>query len=184
MSQEPDTAPQGKPDRDVLDRLLVRVPALAGSIAGGLTRLPPGSPLRRRLVNLQVKRVFAAMARSDVEVVVLSYAPDAEVWMTSMAGVGINDCYHGHNGIRALYADLDEAFNDWSWTIREVVDGGDRVAVRGDFLGYGRGSGAETAVPRGGTAAKVSDRGLVIWQEWFVQQGGWTKALKSVGLSE
>jgi hypothetical protein len=184
MSQEPATAPQGKPDRDVLDRLLVHVPALAGSIAGGLTRLPPGSPLRRRLVNLQVKRVFAAMARSDVEVVVLSYAPEAEVWMTSMAGVGINDCYHGHNGIRALYADLDEAFNDWSWTIREVVDGGDRVAVRGDFLGYGRGSGAETAVPSGGTAAKVSDRGLVIWQEWFVQQNGWQRALEAVGLSE
>jgi SnoaL-like protein len=184
MSQTPATAPQGKPDRDVLDRLLVHVPALAGSIAGGLTHLPPGSPLRRRLVNLQVKRVFSAMARSDVEVVVLSYAPDAEVWMRSMAGVGISDCYRGHNGIRALYADLDDAFNDWNWTIRAVVDGGDRVAVRGDFLGYGRGSGAETAVPSGGTAAKVSDRGLVIWQEWFVQQDGWKKALEAVGLSE
>ena len=184
MSQAPATAPQGKPDRDVLDRLLVHVPALAGSIAGGLTRLPPGSPLRRRLVNLQVKRVFAAMARSDVEVVVLSYAPDAEVWMRGMAGVGISACYRGHGGIRALYADLDEAFDGWWWTICSVVDGGDRIAVRTDFVGYGRGSGAKTTVSDGGTAIRLSERGQATWQEWFVEPGGWTEALEAAGLRE
>ena len=123
------------------------------------------------------------MARSDVEVVVLSYDPDAEVWMRSMAGVGISDCYRGHDGVRALYADIDEAFDDWGWTIRGVADGGDRVAVRGDFVGYGRGSGAETTILSGGTAVKLSDRGLIVWQEWFVEQDGWTKALEAVGLS-
>jgi hypothetical protein len=74
--------------RDVLDHLVVRVSALATLIAGGLRRVPQGSSLRRQLINLQVKRGFAAMARSDVDVVVRSYEPDAEVWMRSMAGVG------------------------------------------------------------------------------------------------
>jgi hypothetical protein len=184
MSQEPATAPPGTPDRDVLDRLLVGVPVLAGSIARGLMRLRPGSSLRRRLINVQAKRVFAAMARSDVEVVLLSYDPDAEVWMRSMSGVGISHCYHGHDGIRVLYADLDEAFDGWSWTIRSVVDGGNRIAVRTDFVGYGRGSGAETTVSDGGTAIRLSDRGHVTWQEWFAEPGGWTKALEAVGLSE
>ena len=116
--------------RDLPDRLVVRVPALAGLIAGAVFRAKPGSSLRRRLVNLQVKRGFAAMARSDVELVVLSYDPAAEVWMRSMAGVGISDCYRGHDGVRALYADIDEAFHDWEWTIRGVADGGDPLTGR------------------------------------------------------
>src|SRR4051812_10353010 len=184
MFQAPAMAPPRASERDVLDRLLVRAPALAGPIAGGLRRLQPGSSLRRRLVNLQVKRAFAAMARSDIEVVLLSYAPDAEVWMKTMAGVGISECYRGYDGIRTLYTDLDDAFDDWAWTARAVVDGGDRLAVRADFTGHGRGSGAKTTVSDGGTAVKLSDGGSVLWQEWFAEQDGWTRALEAVGLRE
>ena len=175
---------QGALERDTLDRLLVRCPALARSMAGALLRLQPGSSLRRRLVNVQVERGFAAMARSDVEVVLLGYDPQAEVWMRSMSGVGISDCYRGHEGIRTLYADLDEAFADWGWTIRGVADGGDSLAVRADFVGYGRSSGAATTVNNGGTAVKLSARGAVVWQEWFAEQDGWNNALEAVGLSE
>jgi hypothetical protein len=153
-------------------------------MAGGLSRMQPGSSLRKRLINLQVKRTFAAMARSDVEVVLLSYEPDAEVWMYGMSGVGISDCYRGHDGIRALYADLDEAFDDWGWAVRAVADGGDRLAFRTDFVGYGRSSGVKTALNDGGTAVKLSARGFVVWQEWFVEQNGWKKALEAVGLQE
>ncbi len=168
----------------MLDRLLVRLPALMGLAAGGLRHMPPGSPLRRRLIHLQVRRAFAAMARSDVELVVLSYEPDAEVWMRSMSGVGISDSYRGHERIRTLYADLDEAFADWWWTIRGVVDGGDRMALRGDFVGYGRSSGVKTTLSDGGAAVKLSARGLVLWQEWFAEQGGWKKALEAAGLKD
>jgi hypothetical protein len=169
--------------RDALDRLIVRVPALVGSSARRVRRIPPGSPLRKRLINFQVKRAFAAMARSDVEVVALFYEPDAEVEMVGMAALGLNEHYRGHDGIRAIYADVDEVFSDWHWAISAIADGGDRLAVRTDFVGYGRGSGAKTELTGGGTAAKVSDRGLVTWQGWFVDQGGWEQALQSVGLS-
>jgi hypothetical protein len=184
MKQGPAKALQETPERDVLDRLLIRIPALAGAMARGVASLQPGSSLRRRLIKLQVKRGFAGMARSDVEIVVLSYEPDAEVWMRTMSSVGIRDCYHGHEGVRILYADLDDAFENWRWAIRGAVDGGDRLAVRADFVGYGRSSGAETALNDRGTAVKFSDRGLVVWQEWFAEQDGWTKALEAVGLSE
>ena len=110
MSQELAKAPAGTPKRDLLDRLVVRVPGLAGLIAGAVLRVKPGSSVRSRLINLQVRRAFAAMARSDVDVVALSYDSNTEVWMRSMFGVGIRDCYYAHQGIRALYADLDEAF--------------------------------------------------------------------------
>lgn len=124
------------------------------------------------------------MARSDIEMVVLPYEPDAEVWMSGMAGVGIDDVYRGHDGIRALYADLDEAFDDWRWDIRAVADGGDRLAFKGDFVGYGRGSGAKTELSSGGTALRLSDRGRVEWQKWFVAQDGWAEALAAAGLSD
>jgi hypothetical protein len=143
-----------------------------------------GTPSRRRLLNLQIKRGFAAMARSDVDVVVLFYEPDAEVWMRSMAGVGVDDCYRGRAGVRALYADIDDAFSDWWWVARSIADGGDRIAIRADFTGYGRGSGVKTELSDGGTAMKFSPRGLIIWQEWFAEQGGWSKSLEAVGLSE
>jgi hypothetical protein len=179
----PRTAPQGTRERDVLERLMVRFPVLAGWAARGIRRVRPGSGLRRRLINGQVKRGFAAMARSDVEVVLLSYEPDAEVWMKSMSGVGISDCYHGHQGIRNLYADLDDAFGDWSWTVRAVADGPDCMVVGGDFVGYGRSSGVKTTLSNGGTAIRFSARGRIVWQEWFVEDG-WEKALAAVGLSE
>jgi predicted ester cyclase len=124
------------------------------------------------------------MARSDVEVVLLSYEPDAEVRMNGMSGVGINDSYQGYEGIRTLYADLDEAFGDWEWTIRKVVNTEDNIAVRGDFVGYGRSSGVKTDLSNGGTAVKLSPRGLIVWQEWFVEQDGWMKTLEAAGLYE
>ena len=182
MPADFNTASQGASERDALDRLLVRAPFLAGSISRGAQRLKPGSSLRRPLINLLVKRAFSAMARSDVEVILLSYEPDAEVWMRSMSGVGVSDCYRGHDGIRALYADVDEVFREWQWFIRTIADGGDAIAVRADFLGHGRSSGVETTVNDGGMATKLSDRGRVAWQEWFAEQGGWTKAVESVGL--
>jgi ketosteroid isomerase-like protein len=183
-SQALEALRHGGPERDALDGLLVRFPVLAGSMAERIRRMSPGSALRSRLVNLQVKRAFAAMARSDVEVLLLSYEPDVEVWMKSMSGVGISDCYRGHAGIRALYADLDDAFSDWRWTIRGVADGGDRIAVRADFVGFGRSSGVRTSIKDGGTAVRLSARGRAVWQEWFVEQDGWKRALEAVGLRE
>jgi ketosteroid isomerase-like protein len=184
MSQERAMSPQGAPDRDMLDQLQVWMPGLLGLIAAGVFRARLGSQLRRRLVNWSVKRGFAAMNRSDVGVVVLFYEPDAEVWMRGMAGVGIRDSYLGHEGIRELYADLDAAFSDWSYAIRAVVDLDDRVAVRADFLGRGRGSGAATTLKDVGTIVNFSARRKVARQDWFVESGGWRQALEAVGLSE
>ena len=168
--------------RSFIDRLTVKAPYLATPAWATVRRLEPGSPLRKHLIQAIVKRAFDAMARSDVEIVVLNYEPDAEVWMRTLAGVGVDDCYRGHDGIRSLYADLDEAFGEWFWSIRTIADAGDGLAIRADFVGRGRSSGVETTVKNGATAVRLSDRGLVIWQEWYAEQDGWAKALESVGL--
>jgi hypothetical protein len=124
------------------------------------------------------------MARSDVEATLLIYEPDAEVWHTGMEGVGIGGCYRGHGAIRALFADMDEAWGDWGVTVRALVDLGDRFAVRCDFVGRGRGSGLEISVPNAGTALRLSKRGKVAWQTWFAEADGWQRTLEAVGLEE
>jgi hypothetical protein len=48
----------------------------------------------------------------------------------------------------------------------------------------GRGSGVETTLKDAGTAIRLSARGTTTWQEWFVEQDGWQKALEAAGLSE
>ena len=103
-------------------------------------------------MHAQVQRGFQAMARSDIDLNVLVYEPDTAVWMHGMDGVGVGGCFRGREGVRALYGEIDEAFERWSWTIDRLVDGGDRIAIRGDFVGYGRGSGVKTEVTAGGTA--------------------------------
>lgn len=162
--------------RDPLDRLIVRVPGLARALSAVVRRVPVGSPARRRLLQTLVKRGFAAMARSDVDLVVLNYEPDAVVEMHGMAAVGVGERYSGHDGVRALYADIDSVFSDWRWDIAAIVDRGDALAVRADFIGYGQASGAETALKDAGTALRLSERGLVAWQGWYVEQGGWESA--------
>ena len=134
------------------------------------------------MVQTQVKRGFAAMARSDVDLVVLNYEPEAEVEMVAMAALGMAERYRGHAGIRALYADIDSVFAEWRWDIREIVDAVNSIAIRADFAGVGRGSGAETSLRGGGTAIRFSGRGLVEWQAWYVEDGAWEKALNVAGL--
>jgi ketosteroid isomerase-like protein len=184
MSQPAASALRGVMDRDLLDQLQIRTPGLFGLMTAGILRVRPGSPVRRRLIAWSVKRGVSAMNRSDVDLVVLLYEPDAEVWMRGMAGVGVRHRYLGHEGIRELYSELDSVFSDWSYTVRAVVDLADRVAVRADFLGRGRGSGVETALSDVGTLAKLSARGKIIEQDWYVESGGWTQTLAAVGLSE
>jgi hypothetical protein len=95
------------PKRDALDGLLVRFPRLVDWTGAALGRMRSGSALRRRLLSLSIKRGFDAMARSDLELVLQRDDPNVEVWMRGMDGVGIGGCYRGHEGVRALYADVD-----------------------------------------------------------------------------
>jgi hypothetical protein len=126
---------------------------------------------------------MAASNRGDLKVMLLNYEPGAEVWFRGFVEVGVDDLYHGHE-IRAVNLEMDQAFADWSLSIREIADGGDRIAIRTDFVANGRSSGVRVDLKDAGTAIKFSARGLIVWQEWFAEQGGWSKALEAVGLSE
>jgi hypothetical protein len=170
--------------RDLLDWLVVRAPVVGTAISAGTVRLKHGSPLRRRAMQAAIARGFSAVARSDADLNVLAYEPDAEVWMHGMEGVGVGGCFRGRDGLRTLYGEIDSAFERWSWAIDRLIDADDRVAVRGDFVGIGRGSGVKTEVTAGGTVMELSSRGKITRQEWFVEQNGWRRVLEAAGLSD
>ena len=67
--------------RDLLDWLVLRAPAIGTAISAGTVRLKLGSPLRKRAMQAAIQRGFSAVARSDVDLNVLVYEPDTEVWM-------------------------------------------------------------------------------------------------------
>ena len=157
MSQE-NVEVRRQPDRDRLEQLQARLPGLSGMLLAGASAYAPrlgypeedgqmgraarvrGDEPKRRgpggdLLGISVSRKLGGAADF--------YEPDAVIWMHGMGGVGIGEHYRGHEGIRELYADLDDAWGDWAYQVREVVDLADHVAVRADFLGHGRSSGED-----------------------------------------
>ena len=85
--------------------------------------------------------MFAAVNRSDVEVVLLGYEPDTEVRTSGMEATGLRASYRGHDGIREMFAELDDVFSEWGWEVLELVDRGERMAVKINFSTCGRGPG-------------------------------------------
>ena len=160
------------------------MPVLPTWAAAGIVRLRPGSWPRRKLLDWGLKTAFAAVNRSDVEVVRLSYERDIEVWTSGMEATGLRDCYQGHDGLREMFAELDEVFSEWTWTVGEVVDLGARMAVRIDFNTRGRSSGVETTVKGAGAAYWLSSRGKVARQDFYMEGDGWQRALEAVRPSE
>jgi hypothetical protein len=167
-------------NRDVIDRLNLRMPGLSRLLLAGLVRMPTKSRLRRRGIQLALTRSFAAMNRSDVDLLVLFFEPDAVVTVSGMAGVGLSDRYVGHAGLRELFADIDDSYGEWGYTIRSVVAADDRVAVRTDFVGRGRSSGVETTLTDAATLFTLSPAGKVARQVWFVESGGWREAMEAL----
>lgn len=163
-------------ERPLQDRLMIRAPVLARLGAAAGTRLAPGSGLRKRLIGWGFANAFAAVNRSDVEAVLVGYEPDAEVWTSGMEATGLRDCYRGHDGIREMFAELDAVFSEWGWTVHDLVDRGDRFAARIDFVTRGRSSGVETTVNDAGSAYRLSKRGLVARQDFFMESDGWRQA--------
>jgi ketosteroid isomerase-like protein len=70
--------------------------------------------------------------------------PDCEWHPFLTARVEGNLGYHGHNGIKAWFEDVDEMFSEIRVELGDFREVGDRLLVLGKMTATGRGSGAET----------------------------------------
>ena len=95
--------------------------------------------------------------------------PDVEV-VPSGAFPGTQGIFRGHDGVRAFFAQLDEAFDEFWYDLERLVPYADDVVVA-EFVthGRGRGSGLRVQLP----AAHVIQvrNGLIVRAETHMDRG-------------
>jgi hypothetical protein len=162
----------GNPHRTIEERVALAMPSsLLRAMASGLARRPPGSTLRRRLLKRLFVLGLEAGSRGNDDLALLFYEPDVEFRLISEVPgtLGLAESYHNHQGYIDAWRDYREESDDLRFDIEQMVDLGDRIAIRGSLVGRGRRSGIEIA-DRQGHVFYVSPRGLVarvdLYRDW------------------
>jgi ketosteroid isomerase-like protein len=129
--------------------------------------------------NVEVVRSFTeAFNARDIEKIIGTCDPDIEFHST-FAAVG-GETYHGHDGVRGWYRDIEET---WGGEIRSqpeaYFDLGDESLAFTEIEGTGRHSGVQVAIP----AAIVATvrKGLIVYFKGYAHR---EDALRDLGVSE
>ncbi len=126
------------------------------------------------------KRFLDAYNRRDVEAMLEGLDPEVEYHAAlPMLLGGEATVYRGHEGVRRLFGEIYDAFDEIHVWYSEVRDLGDRVVAIGHIRMRGKGSGAETESP----AAVVIDNrdGKAVRVQTYLDP---QEALDDTGLSE
>lgn len=126
------------------------------------------------------KRGLDAYNRRDVDALVEVLDPEVE-WHSAihvMLG-GKATCWRGHEGVRRLIEDTDEALAEIHVEFSEVRDLGDRIVAVGRLRTRGKQSGAETESPLGYVAQFKNGKATEIRTYLDPKE-----ALEAAGLSE
>lgn len=127
-----------------------------------------------------VRRVYEAADRRDSATVLALYDPEVELDVSRTFGdVMGRDLYRGHDGLRELFRDWHEAWENIEYDYEELIDAGDRVVALVTRRARGRASGADVELKlalvwtlRDGKAVQVV---------WYPTR---EEALEAVGLRE
>jgi ketosteroid isomerase-like protein len=138
------------------------------------------SRLRRWLAAYSIQRGYAALNRRDYDVVLMRSDPDVEYRPSrDLMPPDLESVFYGHDGYRKLWSRWFDAFEDFRWEPKEIIDFGDRLLVTAELTGHGSGSGIAVSEPSF-HLFKVR-QGLSVSQEDFTDRA---EALEAVGLSE
>jgi ketosteroid isomerase-like protein len=96
------------------------------------------------------KRVVEAANRRDAEAALEELDPEVE-WhpVLQMVLGGEATVYRGHQGVRDVLRDADEAWAEMHYEFSEIRDLGDRIVAIGRFRARGKESAAEVESPLG-----------------------------------
>ena len=149
--------------------MLAMPTALLRVLQRGFARLPPGSPLRRRWLKRTNALGFAAASREDYEVPLLFYEPDVEIQAISefARSLGLAESYHGHQGFVDFWRDYKQDMAEVRVEQEQMIDLGDRVALRYTVVAVGRSGGVAIRQTRG-NIFYLSPRGLNARQEFYL----------------
>jgi ketosteroid isomerase-like protein len=92
-----------------------------------------------------IRRMYEAWLADDTDAVYETFDPEIKVNPDPEATwVGVDETYHGHEGLARYMESVYEAFEDYRPEVEEILDlGDDRVLTLAIEHARGRGSGAE-----------------------------------------
>ncbi len=172
-----------RPDRPVAAwqcrawELLARLPRWAIRLLGRLMlRLPRGSRVRRWCVLRASVIAWDATARNRYDLVLPIWDPACEWhWDATFAGLGFEELYRGHEGVKRSLANWNEIWTERSFTVREILDGGDTWVMRLTVSGRGARSGVP-AQADGSSVVRLNP--LIVYMHNFRDD---TDALRNAG---
>ena len=106
--------------------------------------------------NVEVaKRFVDAFNRRDLNALMDTATPDV-AFSPALAGTIDDNRFQGREGMRAYFADVDSAWEEFRLIVDEYRDLGDRVLTLGRLEGRGRGSGAAVDTPQGPSSRRAA----------------------------
>lgn len=124
-----------------------------------------------------LKWVIEAYNRRDIEPLLETSDPEIE-WYPFTAQVEGGEAYHGHEGLRQWWANLDAAFEEFEASVDEVRDLDDTVLALGQLRARFRsGVSLDTEIS---WVVRFRD-GLGVWGRAYQSHA---EALEAVGLKE
>jgi hypothetical protein len=155
--------------RSVEERVLLWLPPpIVRLLSWGFGSLTPGSNLRRRVMKRFIRRVYEGLNREDDVFALVIYEPDIAIRSSQEFArlLGLPERYDGHQGYLAWWRDVRQGMYHVQARPEQVIDLGERVAIRLAFLTQGRASGAITSKTVG-IIAHMTSRGRVPRLEWY-----------------
>jgi ketosteroid isomerase-like protein len=110
-------------------------------------RLPVGSRLRRTIFTTACRQGFDALRHGQYETMAAVCHPEVETTYLTAPGETVGDLeteYKDREGLIQSLRSWSEAWSEWALEPNEMVDFGDRLLVRGRFIGRGKLSGVAT----------------------------------------
>jgi ketosteroid isomerase-like protein len=128
--------------------------------------------------NVELHRKLAdAFNARDIDTFIALSDPNSEYHpVLSALGTAV---YHGHDGLRSWFGQLDDAWEALRTEPEAYFDLGEQTLAFGVTHGRGRHSGAEVAI-QGATVLRWRD-GLIVYAKSYAQK---EEALSDLGVSE
>jgi ketosteroid isomerase-like protein len=144
-ADDPVRGQRTKSQRTIEERVGVRWPSVARRTMRWVLRLPPGSRVRRAMLQRAARIVFLSWNRGDFALVPSLDDPEVETRLTvgsSRVTMGLDPVYYGPEGHCRVMEDWNEAWQEWDAEIDEIIEEGrDQVLFIARVSGVGAASG-------------------------------------------
>ena len=175
---------QAKSQRTIEERVWVRWPSLARRTMRWILRLPPGSRMRRAMLERFARIAFLSWNRGDFALVPKVDDPEVEAHVTvgGHVAAGLDDVYYGPEGHCRVMEIWNEAWPEWDAEIDKVIEEGrDQVLIVAQVHGVGAVSGIRLEA---WSAVRYTFReGLILRVDGAIDPDR-AKAIETIGLPE